>query len=156
MSEQEIHEIPSSIDKFSIVFHCPYCKRYHWMILEEARYFLRSHGSIKCCNCEEKFKPHCLDIFQELQDQEREKIRQQQNDGDMMAIETGQNVDEIKILTHIIFTLFHEHDMTKTELLQSINGPDNKIEQVFTQMISNGTIMLKGINLIKEEIYGLS
>jgi len=72
MTEQKT-DVPDeiSVDDDFIAFHCPQCGKLYGLHLAIARYYLRSHDSLQCIDCKEKFKPHCLDIFVKLLSQRR-------------------------------------------------------------------------------------
>jgi len=73
---------------------------------------------------------------------------------DVTQLETGQSTSSMDI-QKIMMEAFKSHDMTKNDLRNLIHCDDNdKFEKAFTKLIGESYIMLKGIALNNQEVYG--
>jgi lysine/ornithine N-monooxygenase len=136
------------INDKSIYYACPICGCIAEMRLDSARYYLRSHESVECESCQEKFKPCYVDIFQEFQKQEREKQ-------DAIIVETGYHPDTQMMLRELILNMFRAKNMTKKEVKSQLRCDEEAFEKAFTKLISENYIIMKGASLSGEQLYGI-
>lgn len=74
---------------------------------------------------------------------------------DVTQLETGQSTSQMDILK-IMMEAFKSHDMTKNDLRNLIHCDDNnKFEKAFAKMQGESYIILKGMALNNQEIYGI-